>query len=217
MQNIDYSLYLVTDRGLSLGRDILTIIKQAIEGGVTVVQLREKDCSTREFYEVAKKTADFLKTVKVPLIINDRMDIALAVKAEGLHIGQSDMPYEIARKIMGKDAIIGLSVENLQDALDAENLDVDYLGLSPVFSTPTKQDISHQLGLEGVIAIRKASRHKLIAIGGINADNCAEIVQSGADGIAVVSAICSSESPKTASEQLLREINQGRRLFNETK
>ena len=203
---IDYGLYLVTDRSLTLNRDLLFIIEEAILGGATVVQLREKECSSREFYDIALEVASLTKKYHVPLIINDRLDIALAVKAEGLHIGQSDLPYSVAREIMGKEAIIGLSVESVQDAIDAESLDVDYLGISPVFSTNTKNDTAKPLGLEGIKEIKRLSKHKLVAIGGINLQNTRDIINAGADGIAVVSAICSAESPRKASEELLKEI-----------
>lgn len=203
---INYGLYLVTDRDLTLGRDLLYVIEEAILGGVTLVQLREKECSSREFYDIALKVATLTKKHNIPLIINDRLDIALAVEAEGLHIGQSDIPYPIARKLLGKDAIIGLSVESVQDARDAETLDVDYLGISPVFSTTTKTDTAEALGIEGIKEIKKLSSHKLVAIGGINLSNTNEIISAGADGIAVVSAICSAKSPREASEELLREI-----------
>ena len=211
MKKINYSLYLVTDRGLSKGRSLQDVIKAAVKGGTTIVQLREKDCSTREFLEIAQEVKDFCSPLGVPLIINDRIDIALAVNAEGLHIGQSDMPYEIARKLMGPEAIIGLSVENLQDALDAEKLDVDYLGLSPIYSTPTKTDIHHELGLDGIREIRKISRHPLVAIGGINKQNTAAIIAAGSDGIAVVSAICSADNPEAASQELLQEVQKGKK------
>lgn len=206
-KDIDYKLYLVTDRELTLNRDLLFVIEEAILGGVTVVQLREKNCSSRDFYDVALKVAELTKKYNIPLIINDRLDIALAVKADGLHIGQSDLPYSVARDILGKDAIIGLSVETVQDAIDAESLDVDYLGISPVFSTNTKTDTAKPLGLEGIKEIKRLSKHKLVAIGGINLQNTKTIIEVGADGIAVVSAICSAESPKKASEELLKEIN----------
>lgn len=207
---VDYSLYLVTDRNLTLARELLYVIEEAILGGVTIVQLREKDSLTRDFYQLAKQVAEMTKKYQVPLIINDRLDIALAVNAEGLHIGQSDLPYHVARKILGPDAIIGLSVESIQDAEDAESLDVDYLGISPVFSTNTKTDIAQPLGLEGIKAIRKFSQHKLVAIGGINKSNTKEIISAGADGIAVVSAICSAQSPRNASNQLIEEILKGK-------
>ncbi len=203
---IDYGLYLVTDRNLTLGRDLLHVIEEAIIGGVSMVQLREKKCSSREFYNIAVKVAQLTKKYNIPLLINDRLDIALAVNAQGLHIGQSDLPYSIARKILGKDAIIGLSVESVQDAIDAEGLDVDYLGISPVFSTNTKTDIAQPLGLEGIKEIKRLSSHKLVAIGGINLQNTNDIIKAGADGIAVVSAICSADSPRKASEELRREL-----------
>jgi thiamine-phosphate pyrophosphorylase len=210
MKPIDYSLYLVTDRPLCMGRSLEEVIEAAVAGGVSVVQLREKDASTREFYEVARRVKAFLAPRTIPLIINDRLDIALAVEAEGLHIGQSDMPYAIARKLMGPDAIIGLSVENVDDAIQANDWDVDYLGLSPIFSTPTKTDIHHQLGLEGIRAIKAISRHTLVAIGGINASNTAEIIAAGVDGVSVVSAICSAPDPTDASRQLLHQVAMGR-------
>ncbi len=208
--NIDYSLYLVTDRALTLGRDLIYVIEEAILGGTSVVQLREKDCSSREFYEVAKAVSLVTKKYKVPLIINDRLDIALAVNAQGLHIGQSDLPYEVARKILGKNAIIGLSVESLEDARDALCLDVDYLGISPVFSTNTKIDIAKPLGLEGIRDIKSFSKHKLVAIGGVNIHNTSDIIKAGADGIAVVSAICSADSPRQASINLRDQIQKGK-------
>ncbi len=207
--NVDYSLYLVTDRELTLNRDLLFVIEEAIQGGVSIIQLREKNCSSREFYDIAVKVAKITKKHNIPLIINDRLDIALAVNAQGLHIGQSDLPYSIARSILGPNAIIGLSVETIQDAIDAESLDVDYLGISPVFSTNTKTDIAKPLGLEGIREIKRLSSHKLVAIGGINLQNTRAIIEAGADGIAVVSAICSAESPRKASEKLKEELKVG--------
>ncbi len=205
-KDLDYSLYLVTDRNLTLGRDLLDIIEEAILGGTTMIQLREKESSSRNFYELGLKVKEITAKYKIPLIINDRLDIALALEADGLHIGQSDLPYSVARKILGHDAIIGLSVESLQDAIDADSLDVDYLGISPVFSTNTKIDTAKPLGIEGIRDIHRISRHKLIAIGGVNLDNAHAIIEAGADGLAVVSAISSAESPRKASEDLLRQI-----------
>jgi thiamine-phosphate pyrophosphorylase len=138
----------------------------------------------------------------VPLIINDRLDVALAVKADGVHVGQDDMPYETARALMGPTAIIGLSVETWEDVLRAEGLDVDYLGVSPVFTTPTKTDTKAPWGLEGLIRIRAFSRHPLVAIGGLNQSNAEAAVMAGADSVAVVSAICASPDPLAASREL---------------
>jgi len=202
MPSFDLSLYLVTDRSLALDRPLKMIVEQAVRGGVTMVQLREKDASTKEFYELAMKIKACLKPYNVPLIINDRLDIALACNAEGLHIGQSDMPYEVARKLLGKDKIIGLSVESVQDAVKANSLDVDYIGISPVFSTLTKTDTASALGLEGIREITRISRHPSVGIGGINQTNAKDIILAGADGISVVSAIMSADDPLESARKL---------------
>ncbi|WP_352422213.1 thiamine phosphate synthase [Proteiniphilum sp.] len=202
MKHFDLSLYLVTDRSLSLGRPLEYVVEEAVKGGVIMVQLREKECSSKEFYLQAMALKKCLKPYNIPLIINDRLDIALACDAEGLHIGQSDLPYEVARKILGKDKIIGLSVENKQDALDANKLDVDYIGISPVFDTPTKTDTAQELGLAGVHEISLVSKHPGVGIGGINNSNALEIIQAGADGISVVSAIMSASDPRQAASEL---------------
>ncbi|MDR1222525.1 MAG: thiamine phosphate synthase [Tannerella sp.] len=208
MKPFDLSLYLVTDRSLSLGRPLECVVEEAVQGGVSIVQLREKNCSSREFYELAVRLKKCLKPYHIPLIINDRLDIALACDAEGLHIGQRDIPYNIARKLFGKDKIIGLSVESVQDAQDANETDVDYIGISPVFGTPTKTDTACPLGLDGVRAISKISRHPNVAIGGINHTNATEIIKSGANGISVVSAIMSAGSPREAAAELRRIVDE---------
>ena len=210
MKNFDISLYLVTDQGLSKGRTLEYIVEEAVKGGVTMVQLREKDISSREFYELAQSLMFILKPLSIPLIINDRLDIALAVNADGLHIGQGDLPYSIARKIMGKDKIIGLSVETIEQARDTNNMDVDYIGLSPVFSTNTKLDINTPLGLSGVQEIAGFTKHKTVAIGGINSSNAESVIASGADGIAVVSAIVSHENSKEAAAILRSMIKKAK-------
>jgi len=203
----DKGVYLVTDRSLSLGRPLNEIVEEAVKGGVSIVQLREKDCTTRDFYDIAIRLKKCLKPYNVPLIINDRIDIALACDAEGLHIGQSDMPYEIARKLLGKDKIIGLSVENLEQAYEANSLDIDYIGVSPVFSTPTKTDTAPEVGLKGLKEIASISKHPIVGIGGINLNNALDIINNGADTIAVVSAIMSAENPMQAAQNLKNKIN----------
>lgn len=203
----DLSLYLVTDRSLALGRSLKSVVENAVRGGVTIVQLREKEASTREFYELAIQIKACLKPYNVPLIINDRLDVALACNADGLHIGQSDMPYDVARKLMGKDKIIGLSVENVKDAEAANKLDVDYIGISPVFDTATKTDTQAALGLEGVKEITRISRHPSVGIGGINEANAQDILLAGADGVSVVSAIMSAEDPMESARRLRNIVN----------
>lgn len=201
MKNL-LSLYLVTDRSLSLGRSLEEIVSEAVAGGVTIVQLREKETPTGEFVELAQRLKEILGPYKVPLIINDRVDVALAVDADGVHIGQSDMPYEIARKLLGPDKIIGLSVENMDDLLRANELDVDYVGISPVFSTSTKTDTAPPFGIDGLKEAVRLSVHPTVGIGGMNRDTVAEVIQTGCDGIAVVSAISSAASPREAASEL---------------
>lgn len=198
----DASLYLVTDRELSLGRSLEFIVAEAIAGGVTLVQLREKDCSTGAFIALAERLLAITRPAGVPLIINDRVDVALAVDADGVHVGQSDMPPDVARRLIGPDKILGLSVETIAQAEAAEKLAVDYLGVSPVFLTATKPDATQALGLEGLREIRRISRHPLVAIGGMNHQTAAATMTAGADGLAVVSAICSAADPRAAAVSL---------------
>ena len=200
--DIDYSLYLVTDRGLARGRSTLEIVSAAVDGGVTVVQLREKECSTREFIEQALIITKFLKARDVPMIINDRVDVAQAIKADGVHLGQTDMPLETAKGILGDSMVIGISVESLQDAIKAKEGGADYLGVSPIYATPTKTDTAPPLGLEGLLEIHKAVRLPLVGIGGLNKDNSADVIRNGADGVAVVSAIVAADDPETAAREL---------------
>ena len=195
-------LYLVTDRGLSLGRDIEWIVGEAVAGGVTIVQLREKDIDTREFVALGLRLKALLAPLGVPLIINDRVDVALAVDADGVHIGQSDMPYDVARRLLGPDKIIGLSVETLDQVKEANLLDVDYIAVSPVYSTPTKTDTAPPFGLEGLRQAVSLSRHPGVAIGGMNAATAPAVLATGIDGVAVVSAICSAPDPRAAAAEL---------------
>jgi thiamine-phosphate pyrophosphorylase len=195
-------LYLVTDRGLCAGRALEDVVARAVQGGVACVQLREKDLSTRAFLDLALSLKALLAPLRVPLLINDRLDVALAAGADGVHVGQGDMPAGLVRKFMGPGAIIGLSVETWEDVERAQDLEVDYLGVSPVFDTPTKTDTKAAWGLEGLQRIRAFSRHPLVAIGGLNLGNVAQAVRAGADGIAVVSAICASPEPGTAARDL---------------
>lgn len=199
-------LYLVTDSELSLGRSLEWIVEEAVKGGVTMVQLREKNCSTREFIDKALRLKALLSPQGVPLIINDRIDVALASGADGVHIGQSDMPYSIARQLLGPDKIIGLSVENFQQIEEANKLNLEYIGVSPVFATPTKTDTAPAFGLEGLRRAVQLSRHPAVGIGGMNIASAASVMACGADGIAVVSAIVSAADPKTAALELLDEL-----------
>ena len=203
MNCADYlKLYLVTDRGCCGNRDLVEVVKEAVKGGVTMVQLREKEISTAEFIRLALRLKQALKDTDTPIIINDRVDVALAVDADGVHLGQSDIPYEMARKILDKDKIIGLSVESMQDVEVANALDVDYIGVSPVFSTPTKTDTASPFGLDGLKKAVEMSVHPTVAIGGMNLSTLPDVVRTGVNGVAVVSAIVGAEDPCEASRKM---------------
>lgn len=203
----DLRLYLVTDRSLSLERSLECVVSEAIKGGVTFVQLREKEASTHDFLQQALLLKSLLRPTGIPLIINDRLDIAMAVDADGVHLGQSDMPWMEARKMLGPAKWIGISVESYEDALKANDMDINYIAYSPVFDTPTKTDTHKALGLEGVQKISAITRHPSVAIGGIHADNAARVIEAGAGGIAVVSAIMSAPDPCAAAKALRMNVD----------
>jgi thiamine-phosphate pyrophosphorylase len=205
-RQVDYSLYLVTDRALSLGRGNLQIIQAAVRGGVTLVQLREKEATTKEFYQEGLRIRAYLQSVNIPLIINDRIDIALALDAEGIHLGREDMPIGVARKLLGPQKIIGASIFTPEEAKIAEALGADYLGLSPIFVTETKPELVQHLGIEGIPLIREAVRIPLVGIGSMNEDNAYEAVKAGLDGVAVISAICSREDAGAAAGAIKAEV-----------
>jgi len=198
-------VYLVTDPRYAAQHGMEQLVAEAARGGVSCVQLREKNTPTRDFVELALRVKAVLQPFQVPLLINDRLDVALASGADGVHIGQSDMPYALARKLLGPEAIIGLSVECWEDVQTAQELDVDYLGISPVYVTPTKTDTREPWGLAGVSRIRAYSHHNLVAIGGINATNAGAVLRAGAHCVAVVSAICCASDPCRATEELNRK------------
>ncbi len=211
----DLSLYLVTDSGLAGDRSLEQIAMEAAAGGVTIVQLREKELPTGEFVARARRLTAALAPYSIPLIINDRIDVALASDVDGVHIGQSDMSYEDARALLGEDKIIGLSVESLDEVVAANELDVDYIGISPLHSTPTKSDTAQPFGVEGCRRAVHLSKHPTVAIGGINLGNIAETMQCGVDGVAVVSAIICADDPKAASAALLEAIEGSRPKWSE--
>ncbi|OYV40987.1 MAG: thiamine-phosphate diphosphorylase [Thiomonas sp. 20-64-5] len=199
-------LHLVTDAALCGPRGMEAVVAAAVRGGATCVQLREKHLDTRLFVERARALKALLAPLGVPLIINDRLDIALAVGADGMHVGQSDMPPGEVRCFL-PHALIGLSVENAAQVHAAANCPVDYLGVSPVFATPSKTDTASALGLEGLRALRALTRRPLIAIGGIDLDNAAQVMAAGADGLAVVRALCAAPDPAAAAQALRRHTD----------
>lgn len=199
-------LYLVTDHALCGVRDLLQIVHDAVRGGVTCVQLREKTKNTRDFIAQAQALKRLLAPLHIPLVINDRIDVALACEADGVHLGQSDMPVEVARRLLPPHVFMGWSVENLAHVQQASQLPVDYLGVSPVFATPTKTDTAPAWGLEGLSKVRQQTTQPLVAIGGIHMDNAAEVLRAGADGLAIVSAILSAPDTTLAASGFQRII-----------
>ncbi|NFM44595.1 thiamine phosphate synthase [Clostridium botulinum] len=200
---INYELYLITDRRFLKGRQLKKVVEDAILGGVTIVQVREKDVSTREFYNVAKEVKEVTDYYKVPIIINDRLDIAQAIDASGVHLGQEDMHLNIAREILGKDKIIGISVGNVKEALEAQNNGADYLGIGTIFPTGSKKDVDAIIGIDGLSKIKDSISIPSVAIGGINKTNFKDVLKTGIEGISVISAILDEDDIKLAANNLL--------------
>lgn len=204
MRNISKNqlqLYLVTDSSIVIGTSLEVAVEKAILGGVKIVQLREKQMSSKEFYELALRIKAITTKYHIPLIINDRLDIALAVDASGLHIGQNDLPASIARKLLGPTKILGVSAATLDEAIEAEKAEADYIGIGAFFPTNTKSD-TRSVSLEQLNEIKKQINIPTVAIGGINQENARAVLENGADGIAVVSAILNQSDPKSASQKL---------------
>jgi thiamine-phosphate pyrophosphorylase len=203
----DLSLYLVADVEFAAGRDLAYLAGEAVLGGVTIVQLRAKGSGTREFLELAVRMAAVLKERSVPLIINDRVDIAMACGADGVHLGQNDMPVDKARRLLGRSKIIGVSVNTLKEGREAERLGADYVGLGPLYATSTKDTDLPVLGPEGIRPMRQKIGIPIIAIGGINSGNAADVMKAGAAGIAVVSAILDAPDPRSAAAELKKALS----------
>lgn len=199
---VDYTLYLVTDRELMSTKTLEEAVEQAIMGGCTLVQLREKTASSREFYQTALNIKAITDKYKVPLIINDRVDIALAIDADGVHVGQSDLPATIVRKIIGKDKILGVSAGCAEKAIEAQREGADYIGVGALFSTSTKTD-AKSVSKETLMKIIKEVSIPVVGIGGINEQNAAQLKNTGIDGIAVVSAIIAQKDIKLSAEKML--------------
>ena len=208
----DYSVYLVTDETLAGVRGVEAAVRAAVEGGVTLVQVRAKRAAARDVLARARALREWLTPRNVPLIVNDRLDLALAVGAAGVHLGQDDLPCADARRLAGPDFLIGVSVSAADEARRAAADGADYLAVSPVFATPTKPDAPHAVGLEGLRAIRAAVNLPLVGIGGLHAGNAEAVIRAGAQGVAVVSAILAAPDPRTATRDLVRAVLAGRDL-----
>lgn len=202
---IDYSIYLVTDRDLMSTETLEEAVEEAIKGGCTLVQLREKDCSSLDFYNTAVNVKKITDKYNVPLLINDRLDIALAVDAAGVHVGQSDLPCSVVRKIMGEDKIIGVSAGNLDDALRAQEDGADYLGVGAMYATGTKKD-AKPTSMDELKKIRENISIPIVVIGGINKDRIEDFKGIGIDGLAIVSAIIAENDIRKATEEIREEF-----------
>ena len=194
-ENIDYSIYLLTDDACLKGRHLLACVEQALQGGVTLVQYRSKFKDGGPMYQEALALKALCDKYNVPLIINDRVDVALAVSAAGVHVGQDDLPCSVVRNLVGADFIIGVSAHNPAEALRAIADGADYLGCGAVFGTATKPGVA-KLGLENLRAIRRVATKPMVGIGGVTSDNYGEVLSTGADGAAVISGILGADDIK---------------------
>ncbi|MDR2096641.1 MAG: thiamine phosphate synthase [Treponema sp.] len=206
----DLLLYLCMDKTLIPGRPIIEVVEEAIAGGVTMVQLREKEAATGEFYRIAREVQAVTQYRHVPLVINGRLDIALAVDADGLHIERTDMPLSVARHIAGDNLFIGFSASTVEDALLAQTEGADYLSMGTVYPAGNEADTEEALMLEKLAEIRAAVKIPVVGTGGINADNAAEVMKTGAAGAAIASGILSQPDIKEAARKLRRILDEAR-------
>jgi thiamine-phosphate pyrophosphorylase len=199
---VDYTLYFIADAEFASGRDLVPVIEAAVRGGATVVQLRAKDYPFPAFVELGRRAAAVLKKRRVPLLINDRVDVALACGAAGVHLGQKDMPLALARRALRKGSLIGISVNTPEEARVAENQGADYVGAGPAYTTTTIMTGLPVLGPDGIRRIKDAVLIPVVAIGGITDRNARAVRGAGADGVAVVSAILGATDPETAARKI---------------
>jgi len=199
LKEIDF--YLVTDSGLSK-KGTLSDVKEAVEAGCKIVQYREKNKSTKEMVDEASEIK-IICGERAIFLINDRIDVALAIDADGVHIGQDDMPIETARKLLGADKIIGLTVHNVEEAIEAEKNGADYLGLGSIFDTSTKKDAGKGIGPASIREVKNAIKIPVVAIGGINKENCRPVVENGADSLVAISAVVCSDDVKRETEYFI--------------
>ncbi len=208
---MNLELYVIIDRKMIKDRSPIQVARETITGGATAIQLRGKDMESRDLCTLASSLKKIVKKGRALFLIDDRVDIALAVDADGVHLGSDDLPIKIAGKLLGKKKVIGATVRNLSQALKAQREGAGYLSLGPIFSTKTKKDLPPPRGLKAITQIKKKIRIPLIAIGGINRDNVASVIMAGADGIAVVSAVMRTENVREATRELLFRIREVKR------
>jgi thiamine-phosphate pyrophosphorylase len=211
MKTVDWSVYVITDRGVAGDRSILEVVRAAIRGGASVVQLREKSATTREMIELGRALHGVTEPAGVPLIVNDRLDVALAIDAEGVHVGMDDMPVPLARRLLGPRRLLGYSPNTVEAALQGQREGADYLGVGDVFGTPSKPDAGEPIGLGGLVAVVRAVSIPVVAIGGITVENAPAVARAGAAGVAVISAVVGAEDPEAAARRLNHAVSTGRR------
>lgn len=211
-----YGTYLVTQQSLSADRSTTEVVREAIAGGVDVVQLREKDTTTRFRYDLGREVRELTAAAGVDLIVNDRVDIAQAIDADGVHVGQSDLPVAVARELLGPDAIVGCSASTIEEATRAEADGADYLGVGSIYGTTSKDVVEDRdgVGPERVAELADAVSIPLVGIGGITVDNAAPVVEAGAAGVAVISAITTADDPRVATEALASTVETAKDVAN---
>ncbi len=207
---IDLGLYLVVGPDVTGGRPVRDVVLAAVAGGVTAVQLRQKEGRTRDFVDRARALLPDLRARGVPLIVNDRVDVAMAVGADGVHVGQEDMEPADVRRVVGDGMLVGLSITTVDEARAADPALVDYAGVGPVFATPSKADAAPAMGLDGTREACRLLRMPAVAIGGINARNAADVLATGAVGVSVISAICGAADPRVAAAELAALVRDAR-------
>jgi thiamine-phosphate pyrophosphorylase len=208
---MEYGLYVVTDETQARGLTHPEIARRAIAGGADVIQIRDKTCDCAYLYRCAEETRDIARAAGVPLIVNDRLDVALQTSADGVHLGQDDMPLKFARRVVPKNFIVGISAGTLKEALDAERDGADYVGLGPIFPTLSKSDAGEAGGLGLLREVRSRISIPIVAIGGIGVGNAADVIAAGADGIAVISAVVCQDDIAKAARRLKEIISASRR------
>ena len=208
MRSFDLSLYLILDRSLcrSNDNDIIQTAISAISGGVSMIQLRDKESDTQNMIELGHKLMNVIHSTGIPLIVNDNIQVALAINADGLHIGQYDIIPQTARKLLGKNRILGLSINNEKHLNNIDNTIIDYIGVGPIFDTKTKHDYNSTLGIEGLSRIISISKIPSVAIGGLKKEHVYSILYTGVNGIAFGGAICKSNTPKLSTQKIIQEI-----------
>lgn len=207
----DWSLYVITDAAVIGDRSLVHVVEAALRGGAGVVQYREKRKSTRRMVEEASALTALCRHYGAVFIVNDRIDVALAVEADGVHLGQDDMPLDLARRLLGPHRLIGVTVHNRKEMEEAQNGGADYLSLAPVFATLTKPDHQTPMGVDGLKKLMEGVMRPAVAIGGINAENITHVIRTGVDGVCVVSAVLGSDDPEEAARTLRRLMDEARR------